>query len=270
MPFHSHQTLADGLLPAVLEAGRIILEIRERGLIVDTKADRSPVTDADRLAEAILVAAIEEIHPNVPIVAEEQASAGGAPHASATLFLVDPLDGTRDYCAGRNDFTVNVGLIYEGVPAFGLIYAPGRGEFFVTTGPRQGVGASVETSSRATSLAELDTYPLAARRSTPGQVVALVSRSESGRDHAERVADLGATSTIGLSSAIKFCLLARGEADLYPRFGTTCEWDTAAGQAILEAAGGSMTNLDGTPMIYGKAAAGYRNGSFIARGGPPA
>lgn len=270
MPFESHQTLADGLLPAVLEAGRVMLEIRERGLIVDTKADRSPVTEADRLAETILVAALERIHPNVPIVAEESAAAGQAPDVRATLFLVDPLDGTRDYVAGRNDFTVNIGLVDEGAPVFGFIYAPARGELFVTTGKGQAVGAQVEATSGATSMADLTTSRLSTRRAIPGQITALVSRSETGPDHADRIAQLGATSKIGMSSAVKFCLIARGDADIYPRFGTTCEWDTAAGQAILQAAGGTVTNLDGSPMIYGKSALGYRNTSFIARGEPAA
>lgn len=270
MPFVSHEVLAEGLLPAVIEAGRVILQIRERGLIVDTKADHSPVTDADRLAEAILVAALKRIHPGVPVVAEESAAAGTAPEAEGSLFLVDPLDGTKDYCAGRDDFSINIGLIHQGRPAFGLIYGPARGELFVTTGPRRAVAARIEAQSRATTLAELGAMPISARRAAPGQVSALVSRSEAGPDFADRIAALGATRTTGMSSAIKFGLIARGDADLYPRFGPTCEWDTAAGHAIVEAAGGSVTNLDGSPMVYGKAASRYLNGSFVARGAPAA
>ncbi len=270
MPVTSHALLADGLLPAVLQAARVILDTRAEGLVVDMKADRSPVTEADRRAEEILVAALRRLLPDVPIVAEELAAAGRLPAAAGTFFLVDPLDGTKDYCAGRDDFSINVGLIEDGRPTFGLICAPARREIFATLSAGEAVAADVDATADAASFAALKPQRIAARKGRPGALVALVSRSEAGPDYAERIAALGASSRTGMSSAVKFCLLARGDADIYPRFGPTCEWDTAAGHAILDAAGGSVTALDGSPMVYGKAAAGYLNGPFVARGAPPA
>jgi 3'(2'), 5'-bisphosphate nucleotidase len=266
MPFTSHAQLAEALLPDILEAARVILETRANGLIVDVKADRSPVTDADRRAEIILETALHRIMPAIPVIAEERTAAGHSPDAGSTFFLVDPLDGTKDYCAGRDDFSINIGMIDNGRAVFGMIYAPARGQFFATLAPGETAAAHLEASSRPAHLADLNPVRVGVRRGKMGELAALVSRSEAGPDYADRIAALGAAAKTGMSSAIKFCLLARGDADIYPRFGPTCEWDTAAGQAILESAGGSVTQLDGSPMIYGKAASRFLNGSFVARG----
>jgi 3'(2'), 5'-bisphosphate nucleotidase len=266
MPFTSHTQLVEALLPDILEAARVILETRANGLIVDVKADRSPVTDADRRAEIILERALHRILPGIPVIGEERSAAGQAPDAGSTFFLLDPLDGTKDYCAGRDDFSINIGMIDGGRTVFGIVYAPARQEFFATLARGEAWAARLNPSANPTGLADLNAVRVGVRPGKAGDLVALVSRSEAGPDYADRIAALGVGTKTGMSSAIKFCLLARGDADIYPRFGPTCEWDTAAGQAILESAGGSVTQLDGSPMIYGKAASGYLNGAFVARG----
>jgi 3'(2'), 5'-bisphosphate nucleotidase len=266
MSFTSHAQLAEALLPDILQAARVILETRANGLIVDVKADRSPVTDADRRAEIILETALHRILPGIPVIAEERTAAGQSPDAGSTFFLVDPLDGTKDYCAGRDDFSINIGMIDKGRSVFGIVYAPARKEFFATLAPGEASAAHLDASAQPSGLADLKAVRVGVRPGKAGSLVALVSRSEAGPDYADRIAALGVGAKTGMSSAIKFCLLARGDADIYPRFGPTCEWDTAAGQAVLEAAGGSVSQLDGSPMIYGKAASGYLNGGFVARG----
>ncbi len=269
MSYHSHAALAAAILPAVVEAARVILATRRSGLVVNRKSDNSPVTEADRRAEKILAGALHAIHPGIPVVGEESAAAGNTPAIGATFFLLDPLDGTRDYAAGHDDFTINIGLIDNGRPTFGLIYAPARHDLFITHAPRQATSARFDCEQTSPSLAELDLKPLHVRISSKSNITALVSRRESGPEFDDRLAALGVTNRTVASSALKFGLLARGEADIYPRFGPTCEWDTAAGQAIVEAAGGTVTALDGAPLVYGKTATKFLNGPFIARGSAP-
>lgn len=266
MPFSSHAELSSALLPALVEASRVILDTRERGLTVDRKSDDSPVTEADRRAEAILKAALQGIYPEIPVVAEESAASGATQQVGIRFFLLDPLDGTRDYAAGRDDFTVNIGLIEDGRPVYGLIYAPAKHELFLTLAAGKAVTAKLELIRGQVSLSQLIVSPLSVRTGTAGHLHALVSRREAGSEFDQRLAALGVVERSGMSSAIKFGLLARGEADLYPRFGPTCEWDTAAGQAIVEAAGGSVTALDGSPLVYGKSAEKFLNGPFVAWG----
>ncbi len=265
MPFTSHARLAGALLPPLAEAARVILATREKGLVVDRKSDDSPVTEADRRAEAILTSAINGILPGIPVVAEELSAAGSAPAIGTTFILLDPLDGTRDYCAGRDDFTINVGLIDEGRPVFGLIYAPAHRELYLTSAPGEALGTAFDCASPR-GLPDLDTKIVHVRTGQTGRLSALVSRREAGPEFDDRLQKLGVIARMPMSSAVKFGHLARGDADIYPRFGPTCEWDTAAGQAIVEAAGGMVTALDGSPMIYGKSAAKFLNGPFIARG----
>lgn len=270
MSYRSHATLAAAILPAVIEAARVILEMRRTGLVVDRKSDDSPVTEADRRAERILTHALRAIHPEIPVVGEESTSAGTAPSIGTTFFLLDPLDGTRDYAAGRDDFTINIGLIDGGQPTFGLIYAPARHDLFLTTAPGYAATTGFDAEQSAPTLADLDLHPLRVRTTPASNLNALVSRRESGPEFDDRLAALGVTHHTVASSALKFGLLARGDADIYPRFGPTCEWDTAAGQAIVESAGGTVTAFDGTPLVYGKATEKFLNGPFIARGRSPA
>lgn len=266
MLFTSHARLADALLPALGEAASTILQIRDKGLVVEHKPDASPVTEADRRAEAILSAALRAIHPEFSIAAEESCASGKMPELGRAYFLLDPLDGTRDYALGRDNFTINIGLITDGRPVFGLIYAPALGDLFVTTGAGKAIGTKLAPSQWPRRLAEANSLPLRVRNGRSGALTALVSQREQGPEFDARLQALGIVSRTPVSSALKFGRLARGEADIYPRFGPTCEWDTAAGQAIVEAAGGSVTALDGTALIYGKTSVGFLNGPFVARG----
>lgn len=266
MPFTTHALLARALLPALAEAARVILSTRENGLVIDHKSDESPVTEADRLAEDILTKALHRIDPATPVVAEESSAAGAAPDVGRTFFLLDPLDGTRDYCAGRDDFTINVGLIDDGHPVFGLIFAPAHRELYFTRAPGEAMAAAFDAQSPPPTLESLGANVVHVRTGQAGRLTALVSRREAGSAFDERLNDLGVIARICASSAVKFGHLARGDADIYPRFGPTCEWDTAAGHAIVEAAGGTVTALDGSPMVYGKIAEKFLNGPFIARG----
>lgn len=264
MPFSSHAKLAGALLPPLAEAARVILRTRENGLVVENKSDDSPVTEADRLAEVILTRALHDIFPEIPVVAEESSAAGSTPSVGRTFLLLDPLDGTRDYCAGRDDFTVNVGLVEDGRPVFGLLYAPARCELYVTRAPGEAVVATFDSTDPC-RLEDLDARVMHVRTGHAGRLSALVSRREAGPDFDDRLKALGVITRTAASSAVKFGHLARGDADIYARFGPTYEWDTAAGQAIVEAAGGTVTALDGSAMIYGKAADQFLNGPFVAR-----
>jgi 3'(2'), 5'-bisphosphate nucleotidase len=266
MTFASHAKFAEALLPALCEAARVIVKTREAGLIVDRKSDESPVTDADRRAEVLLTAALNKLEPNIPVVAEESASAGSTPVVGSTFFLLDPLDGTREYAAGRDDFTINIALIDDGRPVFGLLYAPAGHDLFLTRGPGDAVAARLDWHAAPTTLADLDPVRVSVNRIPATALTALVSRREAGPEFEDRLTALGVAKRIGMSSAIKFGLVARGDADIYPRFGPTYEWDTAAGHAIVDAAGGTVTTLDGDPLIYGKVSDSFLNGPFVARG----
>lgn len=268
MTILSHEELTNHLVPTVLEAGRLILGIRKKGYRVDTKTDNSPVTEADKQVERLLLRLLSEIAPNIPVVAEEEMASGKTPYIKSEdpFFLIDPLDGTRDFCENRDDFTINIGLIKKRHAIFGLIYAPARSELFFTGSQDKTLFAKVEPLMTVKCLKDLHPTEVKARTGTHGHLHALVSRSEAKSEFAERIKNLGVDKVSGMSSAIKFCLLARGDADIYPRFGATYEWDTAAGQAILEAAGGSLLSMNGDPFTYGNAQNKYLNGPFIARG----
>lgn len=259
-----YQHLADALLPAVLEAGVIEMRYFAAGVSVERKADCSPVTVADREAEAVLVAGISEAAPGVPIVAEEAVAAGRIPRTGEAFFLVDPLDGTREFVNGCNEFTVNIGLVVDRKPVFGLIYAPAFDALFVTLGRHRAVEAKFTPGERAKPLSECRLTELSARTPDPNALVALESRSHRTAATEEFLRRYKVAESKRAGSSLKFCLIARGEADLYPRIGETSEWDTAAGQVILTAAGGAVVGLDGTSLIYGKAESGYLNPSFVA------
>jgi 3'(2'), 5'-bisphosphate nucleotidase len=259
-----HVSLASALLPAVLAAARVEMHHFKAGVAVETKADSSPVTVADREAEAILLEGLRLAAPGVPVIAEESAAKNLSAPGSA-FFLVDPLDGTRGFAKGSPEFTINIGLVVESVPVFGLVYAPALAELYVTLGPKRAVYAQLPPDREGVVLAECGFVSLHTRTPDPAALVALVSRSH--QDHPETQAILArhrVARTDYISSSIKFCLIARGQADFYPRLGPTSEWDTAAGQAILAAAGGSVTTLEGAPLSYGNWGKGFRNPAFIA------
>ncbi|MEE8535673.1 MAG: 3'(2'),5'-bisphosphate nucleotidase CysQ [Kiloniellales bacterium] len=236
------------------------------------KADDSPVTDADEAAEAFILEALAKLTPDIPVVSEEAASAGHIPEVSGGRFwLVDPLDGTKEFISRNGEFTVNIALVEDGRPTAGIVHAPAlamtwsgalghEGGAGAGTGARDG-GAAVATYS------ETDREPVAIRvRAVPadGVVVIASRRHGSGEELEAFLARYKVKDQVSAGSSLKFCLVASGRADLYPRFGRTMEWDTAAGHAVLLAAGGRVETQDGQPLTYGKP--GFENPYFIAKG----
>lgn len=263
--------LANDVLPAVTEAGRIEMRYYDSDIDVERKDDKSPVTAADREAEAVLLQALGRLQPDVPVVAEEQVAAGRVPSIGDTFFLVDPLDGTREFINKRGEFTINIGLIAAGQPVFGLIYAPVLKRLFVTTNPDTALEFELSPQSQMTSLSGLCARKLGVRTPKNEGVVAFASRSHGSEKTDEFLARHKIAETRKVGSSLKFCLIANGEADLYPRMGPTSEWDTAAGHAILSVAGGHVARLDGSPLRYGKREDKFLNPHFVAWGGmaPP-
>jgi 3'(2'),5'-bisphosphate nucleotidase len=243
------------------EAGRGIYTIWKAGCAVTTKADGSPVTIADQEAEAIICAGLAEAAAGIPVMAEEAQAAGIETLCGARFFLVDPLDGTRGFTEGGTEYTVNIGLIENGVPTHGVVYAPATGELYLG-GPD---GAFHTRCDPATAEPfEPRTRIGVDRREKNFRGVG--SRSSQGL---ERFFDrAGVVETRKASSSLKFCLLASGEADLYPRFGEINEWDAAAADAVLRAAGGGMMRLNGAPVLYGQTPGDTLICGFVAYGGP--
>lgn len=243
-----------------LAAGAAILQVYARAdMGVQTKADASPVTEADLAADAIIRAGLAQHFPDIAVVTEERADSHSL-HV-ARFIIVDPLDGTKEFVQRRGDFTVNIALVENGVPVRGVVYAPAKGRLFYTRTD----GASVEEtgpfamgqigSQRILQMAPADMRAL--------RVVASKSHRDAETD--AYIARYAVADLVSAGSSLKFCLLACGEADLYPRFGPTMEWDTAAGDAVLRGAGGQIVTLpDYAPFVYGKA--GFRNGGFVAFG----
>lgn len=255
------------LVNAAVAAGAEILDARARGIGQRLKSDHSPVTDADERAERVILAALAAAFPDIPAVGEEAASAGGAPAQAPLFFLVDPLDGTREFIAGRDEFTVNVALISAGAPVAGVVYAPADGRLWLgdmlsgagdgSGGARAGAAPAFAPAPKAAALA-----PIFRAGAAPRGPIALVSRSHADPRTEAFLAGAGVTERRPMGSSIKFCLLAEGVADVYPRFGRTMEWDTAAGDAVLRAAGGVTLDSAGLPLAYGKP--GYENQDFVA------
>ena len=248
------------LAEIVEEAARLILPLWRSGLAVDSKADNSPVTEADRRGERLILDRLEQFFPGTPVVSEEHASEFGTPSAiGPRFFLVDPIDGTKAFVRGDRYFTVNIALIEDGRPVAGAISAPALGQTWFTT--------AAGTLRRGP---EADAQPVHVRPWRQGEAIGLVSHTMKEETAAALAEQYGFTDRRGVDSSLKLCLIAQGDADIYPRHGPTMEWDIAAGHALLEAAGGSLTNYDGSPVRYGKADAGFLNGWFVARGGAPA
>lgn len=253
--------LLDGLIAASIEAGQVILDIYARPIDVAFKADASPVTEADGLAEAVLLAALARLAPGVPVVAEESVSAGRVPAAADRFFLVDPLDGTKEFIRRNGDFTVNVALIEQGEPVMGVVHAPAIGRLFAG-GPAGAWEMAVDGN------AVIERRPIRVRDLPAEGATLLVSRSHATAATNAFKPTVAVADRRVVGSSLKFCLIAAGEADVYPRFGPTMEWDTAAGDAVLRAAGGVMALPDGELFPYGKRGrpglADFANPSFIA------
>ncbi|MBX3674705.1 MAG: 3'(2'),5'-bisphosphate nucleotidase CysQ [Burkholderiales bacterium] len=250
----AHENLLERLIPVARQAGQAILAVYAGAFAARRKADDSPVTDADLAAEAIIVDALARLAPGVPVVSEESASEGEAPAVGGCFWLVDPLDGTREFVDRNGEFTVNIALVIAGEPVLGVVHAPALGELHAG---ERGRGAFVEAGGRRS--------PVRCAAPRAGGLVAVSSRSHGDADALERfLRGREVAATIGVGSSLKFCRVARGEADLYPRLGPTMEWDTAAGQAVLVAAGGRVVTLAGEPLRYGKP--GFANPPFVAAG----
>jgi 3'(2'), 5'-bisphosphate nucleotidase len=248
-----------------LDAGRVIMEFYERGAKVDLKGDRTPVTEADRAAEQIILRGLRKALPGIACVAEEEIACGAVVETTgASFILVDPLDGTREFIDRKGDFTVNIALIREHAPAIGVVYAPARGMIY---SGRPGEACEAVVSSDF----DVGERKRIAVRNCPQTPTVVASRSHRSPETDSFIAALPDCETASIGSSLKFCLLASGKADLYPRFGRTMEWDTAAGDAVLRAAGGKTLTLDGRPLLYGKRNqaddADYANPSFVATGG---
>lgn len=252
------------LITLAISAGREIMNIYATDFEAKYKGDLTPVTEADEAAEKIIVAGLARLDGSTPVIAEETAAAGHLPPSMPRFYLVDPLDGTREFLNRNGEFTVNIALIENGVPVSGVVYAPALGRLFWG---ELGAGAA-QTNMQPGDDPGAAIWASAKVRTKPKTGLTVVA-SRSHRDAATEafLKTVPVASLVSAGSSLKFCLVATGEADLYPRFGRTMEWDTAAGQAVLLAAGGSVVTETGEPLIYGKSERGYDNPGFIARGG---
>ncbi|MBM9595018.1 3'(2'),5'-bisphosphate nucleotidase CysQ [Roseitranquillus sediminis] len=256
-----HAHLARVMRRLALEAGAAIMDVYRSGdLETAAKADDSPVTRADLAADALISAGLREEFPDVPLVTEEQAASHD--QDVRTFLIVDPLDGTKEFVRRRGDFTVNIAYVEDGMPLRGIVYAPARGRLFMTEADGTAVEETGDPARGAVGARR------ALRVAEPDQAALRVVASKSHRDQAtdDYIARYDVAETVSAGSSLKFCLVSAGEADLYPRLGRTMEWDTAAGDAILRAAGGRVLRLDdGQPLRYGKA--GFANPFFVACAG---
>lgn len=235
-----------------LEAGAAIMEVYGRGFAVETKSDASPVTEADRTADALISAGLRAAFPDLALVTEEQAETHG--HRGDSFLIVDPLDGTKEFVKRRGDFTVNIAWVEAGRPIRGVVYAPARRRLFYTRPD----GQAVEEDLAAGTL-----RPLRVRRPDNAALVVVASQSHRTPETDAYIGRYEVAACTAAGSSLKFCLVAAGEADLYPRIGPTMEWDTAAGDAVLRGAGGTVARLDTlAPLGYGKP--GFRNPAFAA------
>jgi 3'(2'),5'-bisphosphate nucleotidase len=239
------------LLAAALEAGAAILDIYAAPIEATIKQDGSPVTLADEQAEAIILRHLAPL--GLPVVAEESVAAGRIPATSASFILVDPLDGTKEFLSRNGEFTVNIAVIEAGEPVAGVVYAPALGVIYA--GAKRGLVLE----------GKISVWEKIVVRPVPPELTIIGSRSHSSPAEHAFIARLPVASHISAGSSLKFCRLAEGEADLYPRLGRTMEWDIAAGHAVLAAAGGRVCTLDGADMMYCKP--GFENPSFIATTG---
>jgi 3'(2'), 5'-bisphosphate nucleotidase len=244
-------------------AGEIVLSHYEAGTEARKKADQSPVTAADEEAEQFILARLRALAPGVPMIAEEEAAAGRIQTIGERFFLVDPLDGTKEFISRNGEFTVNIAEIVNGKPVRGVVYAPAQDRLFVG----EIDSGAFEIATKPHVLPDFGAVRrIAARKPAKDGLVAVASRSH--RDHLteEYLAAYPVKEFVTAGSSLKLCLVAAGEADIYPRHGRTMEWDIAAGHAVLAAAGGQVTTIDGRPFVYGKTEEKFANPFFVARG----
>ncbi len=238
--------LAQTLIETALAGGRAVMAVYASDFTVQWKSDETPVCAADRQGEEVIVAMLEKAFPGVPIVAEEACAAGRVPAIGEKFFLVDPLDGTKEFVKRNGEFTVNIGLIENAIPVAGVVLAPVLKRIYVAAQGRAWSGPVDANCSNAMDLARMTV------RQAPDAPVAVASRSHVTPETEAALKKAGVEKRRSIGSSLKFCLVAAGEADFYPRMGPTMEWDTAAGDAVLRGAGGKVTTTDGAALTYGK------------------
>jgi 3'(2'), 5'-bisphosphate nucleotidase len=244
-------------------AGAIVMRHYDAGVEARRKDDHSPVTAADEDTEKFILEHLHALAPDVPVVAEEEVAAGRTPRVASHFFLVDPLDGTKEFINRNGEFTVNIAEIDSGIAIRGVVYAPAKRRLFLG---EAGNGAWEIDVGAADKLELAALRPIHVRKAPSDGLVAVASRSHRDKKTEEYLAAYPVKDFVTSGSSLKFCLVATGEADIYPRHGTTMEWDTAAGHAVLSAAGGTVTNLDGSPFLYGRVLDKFTNPHFVARG----
>jgi len=247
------EPLLERMLDAASAAAEVILEVYGEDFGHQLKDDLSPVTEADTRAEAVILARLAPT--GIPVLGEESVAAGRIPQLGRRFFVVDPLDGTKEFLKRNGEFTVNIALCEDGKPTLGVVLAPASGEIY-WGGPDGAFAAAASGGQRGAE------RRIAVRTDGPVHVVG--SRSHAHPAMATLCAHMRVVKDLTVGSSLKFCLLARGDAQLYPRFGPTSEWDTAAGQAVLQAAGGVVIGLDGAPLTCGHKDRGFLNASFVA------
>ena len=257
----AHSAFVNDLAKLAFDAGIKVMQIYNSAHNVREKNDKTPVTDADLAAERIILDGLKQLDPKTPVISEEATAAGVPPVAGERFYLVDPLDGTREFISRNGEFTINIALIEHGQPVAGVVYAPAVGRIFAGEAGRGSMQASLTEKSDPQSC----TWRQVTTRTPPVTgMKAVASRSHRDEKTDAWLADHKVTDLVSAGSSLKFCLIAAGEADVYPRFGRTMEWDTAAGHAVLAAAGGRVMSVDGPALTYGKRERGFDNPGFIA------
>ncbi|MCL2384765.1 MAG: 3'(2'),5'-bisphosphate nucleotidase CysQ [Alphaproteobacteria bacterium] len=263
---HDRDSIVEIFADIALEAGVAIMAIYGTNGHARQKPDGSPVCDADEVAEAIILKRLAEYLPGLPVLAEEGAARGEGKAPQKSFLLVDPVDGTREFLSRSGEFTINIGLVIDAVPSAGVIFAPALG--LLWTGGRSATRCEIGPGM---PLPKVEDRAIIHARPSPKQgLTALVSRSHLEPATEAFIAKLPVIEKREAGSSLKFCTIAEGLADVYPRFGPTMEWDTAAGHAVLRAAGGIVCDEWGHPLLYGKTDIGFKNGPFIAWGDPQA
>lgn len=264
--------LSDKLVKVAIDAGVVIMDVynASTGIETDTKKDDSPVTIADQKAEDMILAVLKEAAPGVDVLAEEAVAAGIIPDVGEQFFLVDPLDGTKEFIKKGTDFTVNIALIQHGRPIMGVVYAPARNHIWVAEDTSTAWEAEVAPGGDLP--APEARKPLKIRALPEAGVTAVASKSHRTPETDEFLGKFNVAELVSMGSSLKFCMIAAGDADLYPRLGRTMEWDTGAAHAVISAAGGRVLTLDGNDLTYGKKERGYDNPHFVVYGDlePPA
>jgi len=255
----TNTALAHAFAEICLKAAIPVMDVYAQDFTPEQKEDRSPVTEADKRAEVVILEALKDLLPDVPVLAEESFTAGVRPEVSDRFVLVDPVDGTKEFIKKNGEFTINIALIENGAPVAGCVYAPALERLYV--GADGAAAAGSAKPGDAFDAASLS--PIKVRDGSSPEKVAVMSRSHADEETRQFAEKQGVTETISAGSSLKFCRVAEGAADLYPRFGPTMEWDTGAGHAVVNGAGGKVTRPDGSPFLYGKVADGYKNGPFV-------